>query len=66
MAKSGVFRKMHGIPDKQLMAGLGDTALRLELAARVINHNGRVLILSVVLGLVEAAAVIYLLLERGL
>ena len=64
MATKGVFRKMHGLSDKDLMTGLGMQAMRADMLARVINHNARVLILVVALAVVEAVAVVWLLLTR--
>lgn len=60
MAKSTMFRKFHGIPDRQLMAGLGHQAMLGNAHTAVINHNARVLLFTVVLALTEAAAIIYL------
>jgi len=60
MAK-GLFRKFRGVDDKAIAGSMAMQAMM----ARVVNHNARILIKLVVLALVEAAAVIYLLL-RGL
>jgi len=57
MAK-GLFRKFRGVDDRTIVGSFA-------MQARVINHNAKLLIKLVVLALVEAAAVIYLLL-RGL
>ena len=64
MSKSAsVFRKFHGIPDRQLMGAIGQQAMQADLAAKVINHNARVLIKLIALGVVNAAATMYLAYE---
>jgi hypothetical protein len=60
MSKGAMFRKFHGLSDRQLMAGLGHQAMKTDMHSAVINHNAKVLIYTVVLSVVEAAAIIYL------
>lgn len=62
MAKTP-FSKMRGLPDKTLTQALVNQHQGLQYHANVINHHGKVLILVVTLALVEAAAVVYLLLS---
>ena len=58
MAK-GLFRKMHGLSDKELLGAVSTQAMNQHQHARVINHHGRMLMLVIALGLTEAVAVVY-------